>query len=165
MALPLLLPLLATPDTDLADDVMPRDEDTPASLSMTSCMLVMLSELHEGSFLFLRGTCAVAGHRGGRESAAARSSPPLSGAGTNVGDIALLVTKTGVVGASVPSFLLVLRRCLWRRASRSCRWSGGARDTRGAVHGGRLGAARLGRGLRGRRVEVGPCRCATSGNS
>ena len=29
-----MLPMLATLDTDLADDVMPSDEDAPVSLSM-----------------------------------------------------------------------------------------------------------------------------------
>ena len=42
MAVTLTLPMPATPDADLADDVMPSDEDTPVSLSMTVCVNMVL---------------------------------------------------------------------------------------------------------------------------
>ena len=35
MAVTFVLPMPAALDADLADDVMPRDEDTPVSLPMT----------------------------------------------------------------------------------------------------------------------------------
>ena len=38
MTVTLMLPMPATLDADLADDVMPSDEDTPVSLSMTVCV-------------------------------------------------------------------------------------------------------------------------------
>ena len=40
MAVTFMLPMPATLDADLADDVVPSDEDTPVSLSATVCMNV-----------------------------------------------------------------------------------------------------------------------------
>ena len=51
-----MLPMPATLDADLADDVVPGDADTPVSLSMTMCMNVVLlidSDLHKSIFTFL----------------------------------------------------------------------------------------------------------------
>ena len=74
MALPSLLPLPATLDTDLADDVVPQDEDAPVSLSMAVCMSVVLlvdPDLHKIISIFLhKKLCTTA--RGGRGAARVR---------------------------------------------------------------------------------------------
>ena len=56
MAVTFMLPMPATLDADLGDDVVPSDEDTPVSLSMTVCVNVVLpidSGLHKNIFSFI----------------------------------------------------------------------------------------------------------------
>ena len=56
MAVTFMLPMPATLDADLADDVVPGDADTPVSLSMTMCMNVVLlidSGMHRSIFTFV----------------------------------------------------------------------------------------------------------------
>ena len=64
MAVTFMLPMPATLDADLADDVVPSDEDTPVSLSATVCMNVVLlidSGLHKSIFTFVhRELCTTA---------------------------------------------------------------------------------------------------------